>query len=78
MPILDDLISSLFQVHFMEPHVIHEDYFKVKPVLVKPVVKPKEIHASHVVETLKQFGTGGKPRTWLTPIAKVPYSPTLK
>ena len=70
VPILDDLIYELFDMHIIEPLIVYSEETKVRPVLNKPHMKFKEHDAVHIIDSIKQFP--GKQRLgFLSPQAKV-------
>lgn len=73
--ILDDLLFSIFNFHFLEPYVIYEEVSKIKKVFLKPKKELRSVDAVHLVTPARQFGTGGKNRFFISPVSKVVLLP---
>lgn len=67
LPLLDELVSELFQIHFLEPYTTFEDQYRIKPQIQKGV-PPKPPTLNFPSASARQSGSSSRPKK-LAPIA---------
>ena len=79
VPLIDDLLSELFGIHYLEPFLSVKEEIRVKPVMKKPKKVLGNKDCGHIIERLVPFGPRGQVRTGFTsPHANVLLSPKLE